>query len=305
MKITIDNTEVVCSNDFTINQEMLNTPSVILNNVYPKSWETDKDYTTNFYHPEDYTQCLIYDGEYIQTEIKGSTTQSGTPTPSSPVPIVNKTGTIQETIDGKQYTFNLGSIELCKIGNYEDRIFKSSGKNLFDINDTNVVSKSVVVSVSWNILTQRNTGTYCRSEWVLTNLTVGENYTFSAEYSNPNASTLAFRIYDSTNTTNVKSGGNFTTTSGTSSVTFKATETTHVLRIYTNSTGTSNTYTASFWNVQLEEGSTSTSFEPYGTYWYVEKNIYDYDTWDTVNRTTVNTTTTAYQFLFFPFSFPQ
>ena len=61
MKITINGQEVVCSNDFTINQEMLNTPSVILNNVYPKSWETDKDYTSRFYHPEDYSQCLIKD----------------------------------------------------------------------------------------------------------------------------------------------------------------------------------------------------------------------------------------------------
>lgn len=61
MTITIDGTEVVCSNDFTINQEMLNTPSVILNNVYPKTWEIDKDYTSRFYHPEDYSQCLIKD----------------------------------------------------------------------------------------------------------------------------------------------------------------------------------------------------------------------------------------------------
>ena len=63
MTIYIDNEEVVCSNDFTINQEMLNTPSVILNNVYPKSWETDKDYTSRFYHPNDYSQCLIYDDD--------------------------------------------------------------------------------------------------------------------------------------------------------------------------------------------------------------------------------------------------
>ena len=61
MKITIGGTEVLCSNDFTIDLEMLNTPSVILNNVYPKSWETTKDYTTYFYHPEDYSQCLIKD----------------------------------------------------------------------------------------------------------------------------------------------------------------------------------------------------------------------------------------------------
>ena len=61
MTIKIDDVEVLCSNDFTINLEMLNTPSVILNNVYPKSWETDKDYTSRFYHPEDYSQCTIED----------------------------------------------------------------------------------------------------------------------------------------------------------------------------------------------------------------------------------------------------
>lgn len=61
MKIYIDNTEVVCDKNITITEEMLNTPSVILNNVYPKSWETNQDYTTNFYHPDDYSQCRIYD----------------------------------------------------------------------------------------------------------------------------------------------------------------------------------------------------------------------------------------------------
>ena len=59
MKILINNEEVLCDKDFTIQEEMLNTPSVILNNVYPKSWETTKDYTTNFYHPDDYSKCLI------------------------------------------------------------------------------------------------------------------------------------------------------------------------------------------------------------------------------------------------------
>lgn len=61
LKITIDNEEVVSNKDFTIEEEMLNTSSVILNNVYPKAWETSKDYTTNFYHPNDYSKCLITD----------------------------------------------------------------------------------------------------------------------------------------------------------------------------------------------------------------------------------------------------
>ncbi|MBO7079961.1 MAG: hypothetical protein J6W64_09155 [Bacilli bacterium] len=63
MKIYIDNVEILCDKNFTIKEEMLNTSSVILNNVYPKSWENSKDYTTNFYYPPDYAKCLIYDGD--------------------------------------------------------------------------------------------------------------------------------------------------------------------------------------------------------------------------------------------------
>ena len=62
MRILINNEEVVCSNTITIKEEMLNTSSTILNNCYPLSWEEDnvKDYT-QYYYPEDYSKCLIYD----------------------------------------------------------------------------------------------------------------------------------------------------------------------------------------------------------------------------------------------------
>lgn len=61
MKILIDNTEVVSDKNFTIEEEMLNTSSVVLNNVYPKSWETTKDYNSLFYYPTDYSNCQIFD----------------------------------------------------------------------------------------------------------------------------------------------------------------------------------------------------------------------------------------------------
>ena len=64
MTIYINNEEVVCDKDFTIEEEMLNTSSVILNNVYPKAWETSKDYVSNFYYPKDYSQCEIYDDNF-------------------------------------------------------------------------------------------------------------------------------------------------------------------------------------------------------------------------------------------------
>ena len=63
MRILINNEEVICYNNFTIEEEMLSTSSVILNNVYPKTWETTRDYVTNFYYPEDYSKCLIYDDD--------------------------------------------------------------------------------------------------------------------------------------------------------------------------------------------------------------------------------------------------
>lgn len=61
MKVLINNEEVLCDKNIVIEEEMLNTSSVILNNVFPKSWETNKDYTSNFYYPPDYSKCLIYD----------------------------------------------------------------------------------------------------------------------------------------------------------------------------------------------------------------------------------------------------
>lgn len=61
MKIYIDGTEVLCDKDITITEEMLATSSVILNNVFPKAWDDEKDYTSNFYFPKDYSKCLIYD----------------------------------------------------------------------------------------------------------------------------------------------------------------------------------------------------------------------------------------------------
>lgn len=65
MKILIDSEEVLCNKDFTIEEEMLGTPSVILNNIYPASWEEDKDYVSKFYYPKDYSKCLIYDNDKL------------------------------------------------------------------------------------------------------------------------------------------------------------------------------------------------------------------------------------------------
>lgn len=59
IRMFIGNEEVVSKNKFTINEEMLSTSSTILNNCYPKSWELDKDYTSRFFYPNDYSKFEI------------------------------------------------------------------------------------------------------------------------------------------------------------------------------------------------------------------------------------------------------
>ena len=60
IKVYINDEEVLCDKNIVIKKEMLNTSSTILNNVYPKNWETTHDYTTNYYYPLDWGQCKIY-----------------------------------------------------------------------------------------------------------------------------------------------------------------------------------------------------------------------------------------------------
>lgn len=61
MKMYIDGTEVLCDKNITITEEMLSTPSVILNNVFPKEWDNNKDYVSQFYFPKDYSKFTMYD----------------------------------------------------------------------------------------------------------------------------------------------------------------------------------------------------------------------------------------------------
>ena len=74
MKITINNEEVLCDKNIKISEEMLNTSSTILNNVYPKAWEMTHDYT-QYYYPKDYSQCLIWSDKVRDASINGETVQ--------------------------------------------------------------------------------------------------------------------------------------------------------------------------------------------------------------------------------------
>lgn len=75
------------------------------------------------------TGGLVWDATTGLTidKIGGATSQSGTPTPSSPQAISVATGNQTVRIDGKGYTLALGTTELCKLGDYQDYIWNDSG----------------------------------------------------------------------------------------------------------------------------------------------------------------------------------
>lgn len=67
---------------------------------------------------------LSYDTKYA-----GDTLQNGTPTPDTPIPVKVVTGeqtvTIGDGVDSEVFPISLGTAELCKLGNYQDYIYKS------------------------------------------------------------------------------------------------------------------------------------------------------------------------------------
>jgi hypothetical protein len=177
LKIYINNEEVIANQNFTIQKHMLNTPSVILNNVCPKTWCNEKDYITNFYHPLDYSKCKIVDetfhpydpGETIKgtsftiqnydstklvelTELDGNTTQSGTPTPSSPQPINVVSGRQEVDIVGK----NLLGLKNGTYTSYEITAVVENGE--ITLNGTAGGNRFVSITLNNNLgITQNET----------------------------------------------------------------------------------------------------------------------------------------------------
>lgn len=70
----------------------------------------------------------------MKINLKGNTSQEGTPTPEAPqdIHVVSGDNTItvsnSDNTQSQSYPINLGDIELCKIGDYQDRIYKDNGK---------------------------------------------------------------------------------------------------------------------------------------------------------------------------------
>lgn len=116
IKMFINDEEVVSNKELVIKEEMLATPSAILNNCYPKSWEDIKDYVSKFYYPRDYSRCIIGQGSfehgtnrYAKLNVSGifPTFETNTEKPFDKIEIDGKS--TQETRSGKNI-FNKNAI---------------------------------------------------------------------------------------------------------------------------------------------------------------------------------------------------
>jgi hypothetical protein len=145
-------------------------------------------------------------------------------------------------------TLHLGDIELGGIGNYIDRIFETSGKNLTDI----VLDGSVTGEITYKTYTlQPNTQyTISTNTWVTSTSTAnvfassGTSFSPSSSSNGVNGS----RTITSDNNGNITIG-------------------------YRNVNMSMDYSSGKYW-IMLNKGSTALPYEPYGSdNWYIEKNI--------------------------------
>lgn len=146
-------------------------------------------------HDED--SKLLWGRVSYDVKYSGDATQDGTPTPDSPVPVQTVTGEQTVSIsDGngntQSYPISLGSTELCKLGEYQDYIYKSGndwyvhkaiGKYTFT--GTENWSASSYGTNSWYRITFTNLNYDAGSVIVLCDLAQGVSYNDRSRYDNP------------------------------------------------------------------------------------------------------------------------
>jgi hypothetical protein len=262
LKMTIDNEEVVSDKDITINEEMLSASSTILNNVYPKEWEEDKDYTSRFYYPQDYSKALIQ-RSYVTQEAEagttiqvngsvtlndvdttknsrvlrllGQTSQSGTPTPSSPIPVNVVSGDNEIVVNGKNFYKVDNTPQTTKNG-----ITYSIENGTITLNGT--ASASTDIDLSTTYLLNANTYT------ISTNVISGSYTGTVGKYVRKKVGSGYSTILDGGAIANTRTP----TTSESTDIAYSA--------LYVANGATFSNYKI---NIQLEKGNQASAYEPY------------------------------------------
>ena len=195
--------------------------------------------------------------KYIRTIIKASALDT----------YMVESGTIATTYEpytSQEADIDLDTIEYCKIGNYEDEFIRTSGKNLFDKDNANILNNTLLNGTNGTISTFNG----CKSLYIP--IESSTTYTISKILS----ARFIVGTCSSTPATNVVCdvySGNNTATSIT--ITSGANDKYLVVFYYLSGTDTL-TDTAIINSIMINEGSTALPYEPYGNgEWYIKKNI--------------------------------
>ena len=179
----------------------------------------------------------------------------------------NTQPTTYEAYTGQSYEINLGNIELCKINTYKDRIFRGSGVNLFDYS-TNIIDNANISGGNIMKLVSDNS---CKVSYVQCE----PNTTYTISRRTPLSTRFAVATTENTPAINeVLLSYDYEFNSDKTSITITTPANAHyiVVRFIYNEITDYETYAKT---IQIEEGTTATSYEPYNSKgkWLLHKEI--------------------------------
>jgi hypothetical protein len=149
-----------------------------------------------------------------------------------------------------------------------DKVWIQKGKNLFNINKLNICAiGNATYSIQNNEMVITSNGTYACID-VLVKLEKGRTYFLSANAINSSVERANISVFSSDYTKTYTEQYVFDTI-GTLGISFTPEEENIIIRLYSNANGESATNTVTYSNIQIEQGSTATEYEP-----YIEKAIY-------------------------------
>ena len=215
--------------------------------------------TKNATNTLDISNCAGLDKALVT--LYGNTYQEGEPTPDSPqeIQVVTGDNTIivsnSDNTQSQSYHVSLGNIELCKIGNYKDKIAKSSGKNKLSGN-------FVIGSIDSYGADFGNTNR-ARSEYI----SIDENTTYRFSSSNSNIYYVPYYYDESKTFISFDNGWKQ------QSVTFTTPSGTKYLRILVKNNNTDSITLGEITEPMINKGTTALPYEPYGKVWYLNKQI--------------------------------
>ncbi len=274
IKMYINNEEVVSNKEFTISEEMLATPSTVLNNCYPALWENTKDYVSKFYFPKDYSKCIIGDGEFEKGSQRNIIKKVNGISPSFETNITKPWESL--TIDGNSYQAT-STDPVSPSPDYPSEIENVKGKNLLDNKNPNYIvgatwkptetGGKISASTTWN--------------WVGWNLKLNmdKQYTFSYGARNSKNIYLYIRTYTDATYSTIKT--KIVTDGINLQNTFKP-DSEYVRIAFTNNAVIEDIEIP---NIQLKKGSVATRYAPYGNIQIVETGD---NLWQTYSNTTLN-----------------